>query len=657
MKTKGISYWEQHVERFVVGLALLVCLVLVAMQFLGEPNAVDIAGKSYSPGTVDASLQTKAEDVQRELDRTSAPDFGKAAEPVLPHFTDRMKTPVVPAQRLAVSSPHLAPAVGPPIDRDRPFVVPKVPQPTAVTVEQHFDTIDPKVVEENAELKAALAMAAPYDKTWYTIGSQFDVASLLKQYSEPGPNNEAPLVPAWTQGRVYFIDLKVEREEYVDGKWINHTLLDPLPGMFTFRKELKDKIDDTKRNEVLASAGDPAIRAQIIQPPFYDTLNDSWVPPGGKKAAAIAADDPAGDLKQQRAEKQKLLERVKTQLKQRNCGEAPPQPKEKTPKPATPAPKQPAPSGGGGAAPPGGDIGASGQGNSSGGLRKPEGGGDVAKEAQCAGLWKTRQKLEEAITKLDAAIEKITGEKAAKPAEVAEVKDEPETIIDIWAHDISITPGRTYRYRMTVEVYNPLFGRKIELIPAQQPLAEQFTLASEATPWTDAVTAQPPLRLFVTQAHQPTGSPLEAISLGTASAEVYRFHNGRWWLQSFLLQPGDRVGEPKSSGTATVDYGTDWFLLDVVPNPGSSKQDEEGGFAAMVMLQSLSDPSKVEWHAPHDDAFSLERRDLSGKVKLADMSSETVATGTPPNGPPKPSQPSGKPGAGSPPRSGTSSKH
>jgi hypothetical protein len=41
MKTKGIPLWERHVEHIALAVAALIFLGLAAMQFVGNPNAVD----------------------------------------------------------------------------------------------------------------------------------------------------------------------------------------------------------------------------------------------------------------------------------------------------------------------------------------------------------------------------------------------------------------------------------------------------------------------------------------------------------------------------------------------------------------------------------------------------------------------------------------
>ena len=74
-------------------------------------------------------------------------------------------------------------------------------------------------------------------------------------------------------------------------------------------------------------------------------------------------------------------------------------------------------------------------------------------------------------------------------------EEQEESVIQIWAHDITIEPGRTYRYRFTVELYNPFFARKLDLIKEQHDLAESITLASQTSEWSMAEEAIPRLKV------------------------------------------------------------------------------------------------------------------------------------------------------------------
>ncbi len=63
MKTKGITVWEQHAEKFVLGLAGLLFVGFTAIQFIGDPNAVPLGAKEITPAEVDGILTEEAENL------------------------------------------------------------------------------------------------------------------------------------------------------------------------------------------------------------------------------------------------------------------------------------------------------------------------------------------------------------------------------------------------------------------------------------------------------------------------------------------------------------------------------------------------------------------------------------------------------------------
>ncbi|MCZ6851787.1 MAG: hypothetical protein O7F17_09115, partial [Planctomycetota bacterium] len=70
MKTKGITIWELHAERIVLGLATVLLVVFTARQFIGEPNAVPKPQGTgvIAPDEIDALLQAEAERLLERLD-------------------------------------------------------------------------------------------------------------------------------------------------------------------------------------------------------------------------------------------------------------------------------------------------------------------------------------------------------------------------------------------------------------------------------------------------------------------------------------------------------------------------------------------------------------------------------------------------------------
>src|ERR1043165_3802105 len=205
MKTKGIPFWEQHLEHFVVAIAVLVLLGFAAMQFTGDPNSVDIPGSGkVGPGQIDPLLETKAKSI---LDKIGGPalEVPKPA-PALETFNSKKLASISPQPTLPVPSPRLSPfgnIVTP--AADRPFMVAQVPACRDLLTHQYFDTLSQETVNEHEALKKSLPEAAPYDISWITVASTFDVAAVLKQFGEPGPKGEAPLPPKWYNNRVDFV--------------------------------------------------------------------------------------------------------------------------------------------------------------------------------------------------------------------------------------------------------------------------------------------------------------------------------------------------------------------------------------------------------------------------------------------------------------------
>lgn len=252
---------------------------------------------------------------------------------------------------------------------------------------------------------------------------------------------------------------------------------------------------------------------------------------------------------------------------------------------------------------------------------------------ECMSLRKKLKNVDDQIAKAKAELEKLAPKDKPDTAKVDPKKDEPVgDEITVWAHDINIQPGHVYRYRLTVEVYNPLFLHKPDLMPAQQPMAEKFTISSQTSEWTAPIKAEPPLRVFVTDARpasQNTG--VGTLPLGVAKAEVYRFYDGRWWKEEFSVYPGDHIGAEKAIRLSASDakdkdkpklgtpinYNTDWFVLDVVEDLGAERQDVDHGSGAVVLLQSLTAEGVTELRSPRDDRVNPDRQFLSQQVKLA----------------------------------------
>ncbi len=181
-----------------------------------------------------------------------------------------------------------------------------------------------------------------------------------------------------------------------------------------------------------------------------------------------------------------------------------------------------------------------------------------------------------------------------------------------WVHDMDIVAGHQYRYRFTIKVYNPFFAKKLSLIGEQHHLADDFAMESVTSEWSEPVRVDPFVRYFITRA-VPSGYGAASgnLGLGSAEAEVFRFHDGRWHSRTFPVQPGDRIGgariveiesseEPASdgmgeggddgtmlAGDVEIDFGTGLYVLEIIPNATLDPSKVRFGREAVVVLAPL----------------------------------------------------------------------
>jgi hypothetical protein len=105
--------------------------------------------------------------------------------------------------------------------------------------------------------------------------------------------------------------------------------------------------------------------------------------------------------------------------------------------------------------------------------------------------------------------------------------------VTIWAHDISVQPGKSYRYRLLVNVLNPLFRDRRIPVPQQKEYHDKLSITSVASEWTSYVTIDAKTYFFVVNAHKQKN---------TAQIEVYTIFNGRVVYREFTPSPGDLIG-------------------------------------------------------------------------------------------------------------------
>jgi hypothetical protein len=526
--------------------------------------------------------------------------------------------------------------------------VPKIGAPDRIAVVQTADALADHEVERHPDLQELFEPGAPPDLTVTTVVVRVSLEDIRDQFRQEHIDPEAgePIVipTSWYNDRPdNIVDLVIERQEFVDGAWDDSSPLDPIPGQYTIRPQLvAEDLDAALRDDVLGQLSVPQNQLDLIQPPFYSLKNvelnlpvledDQELDPD-----AVARNRRVAEIRERIDRWERDHERLLKKLedlggtrRERDAGGDD--------------------RGGGGSgtgggtgkrAPPGrgGKRDAPGKGEGGGGFGQGDQGvGKRDKDDPRVGGRRISKPVEDRLNRdLDRLEDRIDVEfqnlrdlgvdvDGQGQAEVADV----ELMLDgdsimAWGHDLYAEPGRTYRYRVAMKVYNPFFGRKRQLIEEQEHLAESFTIDSPASDWSDPVRINPSLRVYITRAAPPGARG--AGNLGRATAEVYRFYDGRLWMEKFAVPAGGYIGAVKEmkvpgsdTETVEVDFRTDLFVLDIVADiddSGGNRRGLETGPGAKVLLQDLRTGEVLELRDPLQEVMSPDRRELMDRLAQA----------------------------------------
>jgi len=133
---------------------------------------------------------------------------------------------------------------------------------------------------------------------------------------------------------------------------------------------------------------------------------------------------------------------------------------------------------------------------------------------------------------------------------------------DFWIHDINVEPGKTYRYRVRVEIMNPIWGEQgVCRDPKLQdhPVLPVDTAKAEWSGWSEPVAIRPRRFFFVT-----AGPVLfqGKITSNVVRTDIFVYQKGLLHRKSNVQSwPGDVVGARDAA--AGVDFATGWTLADV----------------------------------------------------------------------------------------------
>lgn len=586
MKLKNVNIFELHVEKVVVAVCAAASLVIVWLYVFSGPYVVTIGGE---PGVKPVEVEQKVLNQSRLL----ADQIGPGVRSPLPDMTvpaytamfrdqlDRSGSGV--AQLDPLSHPGLSAGVTPVgMAAHGSFGVPVPPAPTTVAARSGFGVLldQPQLIEHFTkaadeglspreaavwgqrvadEYRQVVAEPSPRDFRYVSVSGVYNIQAWYKKLVEDGRS----MPEDWRRSAMLLVDVVLEREAMAPqtGQWGSLTVVPPLPGVVAYR----DSRDNWPISEAQEAVQYVAGRQQEIARPEFAPITDAseWAEP-------------------------ELVEEKKKEVKpvvspgQTAAPVAP-----ETQKPPAPA-VIPKPS------------------NRPGWFTDKEHGigapqGAKPQPAQAASVGSV------AANSGDAGDQSRRSAPPADQPASTTGQDQAAGLLKIWAHDLTVQPGQTYRYRLRARLINPLFQRsKLEARQHQQYFNE-LALESDPSAWSSPVEIDPERRFFLV-----SGSTVER----EVTVEVWRVFNGKPRVHEFRVKPGDIVGSvvamPTGELTTDVDMSTGVMVVDLMDAPSSKGL----GLRTTQMLYLEVDSNKLMERTVEADRESPVRQRLLQQASL-----------------------------------------
>ncbi|HUB25499.1 MAG TPA: hypothetical protein VL992_08705 [Tepidisphaeraceae bacterium] len=160
--------------------------------------------------------------------------------------------------------------------------------------------------------------------------------------------------------------------------------------------------------------------------------------------------------------------------------------------------------------------------------------------------------------------------------------------MEIWFHDMTVVPGKVYRYQIRYVLLNPVYGLTARV--ANPALAADLGMASPFSSWSDSVIV-PPRTRFWCSSKQPAGDPNNP----RIAFIVYNWHDGQWQEKDYICGIGDEVGADEG---AAGNFVARWTLLSDVRTEGEGSRH----YALLVS----------------DDGGDAQQRDVDSDIKSLD---------------------------------------
>jgi len=576
MRKKGGNFLEEHVEKIVLVLVGIVFIWLLITRVVISPNKVVLyADEKLGPGEIDRRISQEAELLKSKLDGKPEP---------LPPYEQRIEAFAglvdLPLGDIDISLHWPLPIHSSTyIEGKQKYRVPLVGEVTDAAISYIRAVAYEPIIEIDEENQYDMAISRPNDIDFVTVEAKLDVAGLYGRFYDSFAGDDVQQ-EEWRDpclAKPVFAAVQLQRQKLApDGSWgewevLPRTKINPRKKLFESVEEVGELPPGGIKMRLI-QFDDAQVRKALLQPRAYmiASAKEEWFPPSLHKKYVEQRQEIERE-KERREREAEVLEQQQEQEKKRKEREERREDRR-------------------------------GRTSDTGSLRGQYGGrrdstrrddrfgtdrfgregrsrrdrGDIG-DGTTEGLSR-REEREQRARDREARLAELR--KASGATSLEDTYKELEDILItnktnfsrlrepllFWAHDDTLEPGNSYRYRIRLGVFNPIAGTN-KFIEQDIDKKNAIVLWSDFSEAKEIVKVPEKLYFFPQDVK-------EVAKLVTVQVSKYTL--GYWYSKNFAVKPGEIIGsiaeyEPAEGEKTdpmtpeTIDYSTGVVLVDVVP--------------------------------------------------------------------------------------------
>ncbi len=560
IKKQG-NFIESHIEKAALLISVLGALYIVYAFVMGSGEEILFNGQKFHPGQLDTYIAEQSDKLQSRLERE--PVLKPAYIPQSEIFLAKMSSALDKDLNMFWPVPSSVE-----ITVDKKYRIPLVGEVNDVSVEHIRAAAYLPKVAITAENVASEESYEPNDLDLVTVQGSINLGSLIDSFQECFTGKGVP--EGWRDkglARPVFAGVQLQRQRLDEnGEWsqwedIPRLRIDPKRDIY----KIVDDVNNLPLGGVMvqiAQLGDQRTQTSMLQPDSYiiASSEDNWLPPVlHEKFLTVRRDKEAQERREAATEREAKTteERVSTHQERATTSD-----RNKSTAGRTMG-------GGGGGRSAGGGRSMGVETNRSSNSRSTSRGTSRTDRDTHTETTTAEQKKIAKTTVTETTINEELRKMLLKSKDLSSLHE----TITFWAHDDTVEPGASYRYRIRIGVFNPVAG-------TGQVQAEDASSDSKVILWsafseeTDIVDIPKRLYFFPTNVQEAA----KAVEF-----QVCKYVMGYWYSEQFMVKRGDVIGKPAKVETSdksktakvedktimdmklpeTIDYTTGAIVVDV----------------------------------------------------------------------------------------------